>query len=327
VRSFAVKLAAFGGRFSSGGLTLRPSTLRGGFAALIAIALAGCITNAEPPRRRVVQAPPPGPPRAYVDVGLAGQAVAFEAYTRRAAAIDAGFSGPAEIAQALQTAAGYEPRQLEGGMVAYGAMAALQEPAFVAGIRAQGRGLASRLAADPGAAMDLPGGSAAAARANAALARRGEALADAGRRVKQAAYSVQHQPWSRARVPNAAQRLAAVERTSAGGYRPDPADHARLTAALADSGRRAGSSPVIERSLAVAALTALGDDGAARSLMRDPKSGMCLREAKLNFHQCLASAGTHYEDIYCLGLHAMADPGQCVVDATRPARVRQARLD
>jgi hypothetical protein len=306
---------------------LRPDYFRGGLAALFAIALAGCISNVEPPRHRVVQAPPPGPPRAYVDVGLAGQAVAFEAYTRKASAIDASFSGPGEIGEALQTAAAYEPRQLEASMVAYAAMAALQEPAFVAGVRAQGRGLAGRIAVDPAAAIDLPGGPAAAARANAALARRGEALAEAGRRVKQAAYSVQHQPWSRARVPNAAQRLAAVERTSAGGYRPDPADHARLTAALADNGRRSGSSPVIERGLAVAALTALGDDGAARSLMREPRSGMCLREAKLNFHQCLASAGTHYEDIYCLGLHAMADPGQCVVDATRPAPMRRASLD
>ena len=40
--------------------------------------------------------------------------------------------------------------------------------------------------------------------------------------------------------------------------------------------------------------------------------------AKLNLYQCLASAGPHYEDIYCLGQHAMIDPGQCVVDATHP---------
>jgi len=64
----------------------------------------------------------------------------------------------------------------------------------------------------------------------------------------------------------------------------------------------------------------LGQDRAAQSLMREPRSGQCLRTAKLNFHQCLAAAGTHYEDIYCLGLHAMADPGQCVVEATRPSR-------
>ena len=44
----------------------------------------------------------------YLDVGLATQAGAFEAYTRRAAAIDPAFSGPDEIGARLRTAAGYE---------------------------------------------------------------------------------------------------------------------------------------------------------------------------------------------------------------------------
>ena len=51
--------------------------------------------------------------------------------------------------------------------------------------------------------------------------------------------------------------------------------------------------------------------------MSEPRAGQCLRLAKLNLYQCLASAGPHYEDIYCLGQHAMIDPGQCVVDATK----------
>jgi hypothetical protein len=61
--------------------------------------------------------------------------------------------------------------------------------------------------------------------------------------------------------------------------------------------------------------------------MDERSSGQCLRSAKLNYHQCLAAAGTHYEDIYCLGVHAMSDPGQCVVDALRPARTRRAAAD
>jgi hypothetical protein len=45
--------------------------------------------------------------------------------------------------------------------------------------------------------------------------------------------------------------------------------------------------------------------------------------AKLNLYQCLASAGPQYEDIYCLGQHAMIDPGQCVADAAHaPAAKR-----
>jgi len=51
--------------------------------------------------------------------------------------------------------------------------------------------------------------------------------------------------------------------------------------------------------------------------MTEPKAAMCLRLAKLNLYQCLASAGPHYEDIFCLGQHAMIETGQCVVDATK----------
>ena len=97
--------------------------------------------------------------------------------------------------------------------------------------------------------------------------------------------------------------------------------------AFADTGRRGGTSPVISRGVAVAALTVLGQDAAARNLMSERNAGMCLRTAKLNYHQCLAASGTHYEDIYCLGVHAMRDPGDCVVAATKPARVRRASLD
>lgn len=284
-----------------------------------AVMLTGCATDSAAP-------PKPGArSAAYVDVGLAGQASAFEAYTRRAAAIDPNFSGPGEISHALQVGAGYEPRQLDAGMIAYAAMAALQEPRFVEVVRSGGRELGRRIAYDPDSALDLPGGPAAAARATAALARRGEALNDAGLRVKKASYSVQHQTWSRARIANGPQLSAAKQ---AAGYRAEAGDHASLTAALAEGGRRGGSSPVVNRGVAVAALTVLGQDAAARSLMNEPRSNDCLRTAKLMYHQCLAAAGTHYENIYCLGLHAMADPGQCIVDATKPPRsVRRASLD
>jgi len=285
------------------------------------VALAGCATGSAP-----TGTPPKKGPYIGIDGGLASRASAFEAYTRRASAIDPSFSGPGEIAERLRTGAGYEPKELEAGMIAYAALAAMQEPAFVAGVKAKGRGVSQRLLADPAAALDLPGGYAAAQRANAALARRGEALADAGARVKKASYSVQHQAWSKARLTNGPARLAAVKQ--AAGYRPEAADRARLTAAITEGGRRGGPSPVVARGVALAALTVLGQDGQGRSLLSEMKSGQCLRIAKLNYHQCLAAAGTHYEDIYCLGVHAMSDPGQCVVDATKPAKsMRRASLD
>lgn len=288
--------------------------LRGLAAGAIAISLVGCATSSSPPPKRASA----GGGKAYVDMGLAAQAGAFEAFTRRASAIDPAFSGPAEIGERLRVGAGYEPRQLEGSMIAYAALAALQEPRFVDAVRKGGRDLGRRLAANPDSALDLAGGSAAAARANAALARRGEALAGAGARVKKTAYTIQKQAWSKAKVPNAPQRLAAVKQ--AASYRADPGDRARLTAAIGEGGRRGGTSPVVSRGLAVAALTVLGQDSAARALMSERRSSQCLRTAKLNYHQCLAASGTHYEDIYCLGVHAMNEPGQCVVDATKPIR-------
>lgn len=289
-------------------------------ALAAAVALAGCATSSAPSR------PVKKGPYGAIDGGLASRASAFEAFTRRASAIDGSFSGPGEIGERLRTAAGYEPRELEAGMIAYAALAAMQEPAFVAGVRSRGREVSRRLPADPEAALELPGAYAAAQRANAALARRGEALANAGAQVKKASYSVQRQAWSRARLTNGAQRLAAVKQ--AAGYRAEAGDRSQLTAALAEGGRRGGASPVVARGVALAALTVLGQDGAGRPLLSEMKSGQCLRTAKLNYHQCLAAAGTHYEDIYCLGVHAMSDPGQCVVNATRPAKtLRRASLD
>ena len=62
--------------------------------------------------------------------------------------------------------------------------------------------------------------------------------------------------------------------------------------------------------------------------MRAPRTFQSLRIANHSDPQSVAAAGTHYEDIYCLGVHARTDPGQCVVDATKPAKgVRRASLD
>jgi hypothetical protein len=297
-------------------------------ASALAIALlTACATPPAPPPRFAAAPPPnlhqPAPP---ADRGLATQASAFESFMRRARGIDAGFSGPGDVAQALQTGAGHEPKELEAGMIAYAAMAALQEPRFVAAVRAdRDRGeLARRLTADPASALSIPGGEAAGARASGALYAQGEALFADGERVKHAAYSVQHQAWSKAKVPDAAGRLSRVKHISQAGYQPRREDAAELQTALAQAGRRGGAtSPVVSRGVALAALSVLGEDGPGHALMSEPRTGSCLRIAKLNLYQCLASAGPHYEDIYCLGQHAMIDPGQCVVEATRAPGPRQ----
>lgn len=286
--------------------------------AACAVALAGCATRPEPPRTAAgAPAPTATVPRGEADLAI--QAAAFEAFVRHARRIDPAFSGPADVAQALQTGAAHQPRELEAGMIAYAALAALQEPRFVAAARAGGSELARRVAADPQAALALPGADAAQARANGALYAEGVALAGEGEKIKRASYAVQRQAWAKAKVPDAAGRLSRVKRLSTEAYRPAREDQAELQTALAAAARRSGApSPVVARGVALAALSALGQTRQGQTLMSEPRTASCLHMAKLNLYQCLASAGPHYEDIYCLGQHAMIDPGQCVVDATRP---------
>jgi hypothetical protein len=283
-------------------------TKKAGAALACALALCACATT---PAGRQAAAP-------RLDRQAETQAQAFEAFMRRASRIDASFAGPAEVTQGLAAGAAYDPKTLEAGMIAYAAMAALQEPRFVAGVRQAGRdrGLAPRLAARPDLVRDLPGAPAAAGRAAAALYRQGEALGAGGRLVKTSAYGIQRQAWSRAMVTDPRGRLARVKQDAV--YRPDDADRAQLQRAVSQGGARPGApGPVLQRGLALAALSVLGQGDRGKALLNEPKSGMCLRLAKLDFHQCLAAAGPYYEDIYCLGQHAMIDPGQCVVEAAQ----------
>lgn len=293
--------------------------LKAALAAVTAlVVLAGCATTPEPPKK--------GAPVAQADRLLESQASAFESFMRNARSIDGSFSGPAEVAEGLRVASGYDPKQMEAGMVAYAALAALQEPKFVAGVRKSaqgpaGKGLAARIAARPDLALGLPGADAATARASAALYRQGEGLAVSGQRVKKTSYDIQRQAWSQVFVPDARARLTRVKQISSAGYRPASDDQARLYSALSDSGRRGGAAgPVATRGLAVAALNVLGEGGRGRALMNEPRTGMCVRVAKLNLYQCLASAGPYYEDIYCLAMHGMLEPAGCATDSVRPMR-------
>ena len=291
----------------------------GVIAAAAALTLSGCATHAP-------SGPYASPQSSPAPERLVAQAMAFESFMRRARGIDAGFANASDVREGLQVGAGYEPRQMEAGMVAYAALAALQEPSFVAGVKRAGRSgdLARRLTANPAAALDLPGGEAAAGRARAALARQGEGLNASGKRVKTAAYSVQRQSWSKSKVSDPRGRLARVKSISAAGYRPAPGDEVQLRQAVAEGGRRGGAaSPLVARGVALAALSVAGESSRGQSLLSEPRAGSCLRLAKLNLYQCLASAGPQYEDIYCLGQHAMMETASCVADAARAPASRR----
>jgi hypothetical protein len=294
--------------------------LGAGLACAASLVLAGCAAEApRPPVRTYYSSAVRATPSS-----LTAQAAPFAGFMRQARGVDASFSGPDEVAGALQTAAGREPRQFETGMIAYAALAALEEPRFVEALQREPDrdALARRLAADPALALSLPGGQGAAARASGALATQGQALHEQGLRVKRAAYKVQRQAWSKRPVRDAARRLARVKRLAAEPFPAQGGESARIYAAMAESQRQAGpAGPAVSRAVAVAALNVLGEGGEGRRLMSEPRAASCLRLARLNLYQCLAAAGPEYEDIYCLGQHAMAETGQCVADAARPAHV------
>lgn len=272
------------------------------------VLLAGCATGVTSSSQAV-----------RLDRAAEARAAAFESYTRAAGGVPATFQRAADVARALDVAAAYEPKALEGGMIAYAGAAALQDASFVAGVRKAARvqpGLARRLAANPQAALDLPGARSAAGRASAALARQAAPIDRAGAAATKASYTIQRQPWSQAASPDPRGRLARVKSAASRAPGSDPA---RLYAAVAKGGGglRGSPSPVVARGVAVAALSVLGEGGRARSLLAEPRSGQCLRLAKLNLHQCLASAGPAYEDVYCLGRHGLSETAQCVESAAR----------
>ena len=89
--------------------------------------------------------------------------------------------------------------------------------------------------------------------------------------------------------------------------------------------------PVVIRGMAVAALALLGEAGEENEtlvapLLTDPTSANCLNMAKLNLYQCLAVAKPYYEDIFCLGEHALAETAGCVAkEAGSPDQLQLAQ--
>ena len=286
----------------------------------------------------VVPAPLPAPPAPVAAAALPAPhlphrlleaAQAYADYLHKAAAIDAGFGSGAAVAAAVKTGAGYEANQFQEGAIAYAALTALQEPEFIRGAREllregdRGADFADQLVAYPQAALNIRGADLAAARAATALRRHGEHLFNAGAAVKAAAYNVQHSDWSKGQVVDPDGRLALAKAASATRAELKGEEAPELTKAVLAETVGDGqpvASPIVSRALAVAALAALGqlqesDDVRLTALLAEPKSADCLKMAKLNLFQCLSVARPHYEDIFCLGEHAMMETGQCVVKA------------
>jgi len=304
-----------------------------GLAALVA----ACSSPAPPPAP-----PPPAPVAVIPPVSLSPkvveQASAYRAYVARASAISPAFTGGADVAQSLKAGEAYEPQALLRGQIAYGAVVALQEPQFVAGVRKfaadpdQRREVAYSIIKDPAYAVGFAGSARAAGLVMAALQDDAKKLVDLGVSVKQAAYDVQHQSWSKAEVAGREARLSLAKELSSTPGLGEVAETARLQQAVTGgvqmglSGAEAPPpyAPVVVHSLAVAAMAALGyaDDaslGQVMPMLAEPTSANCLNMSKLNLYQCLAVAKPHYEDVFCLGQHVLSDTGRCLMkDAGGP---------
>jgi hypothetical protein len=307
-------------------------------------------------------------------------AAAYQAYMTRATAIQTDFKTGEDVADRLKTGESYDPSVLVRGEIAYAAVVALQDPAFVAEVRgfavdpAGRQQMTNTIASDPNYVTAFKSSAETAALVRGALLAEGHGLQAEGEAVRLSAYDLQHQAWSKEMVAGRDERLALAKtlsantpvasldeaehmRQAATGAAPmslPPADappppapallsptpasppvaSAPVSQALAAQAAApapivagvvtaaaqpttAAYPPAVVRGMAIAALALLGNAGDENAaliapLFADPPDQTCLAMAKLNLYQCLAVAKPHYEDVFCLGQHAMEDTGQCV---------------
>jgi len=167
--------------------------------------------------------PPPPPPIPSVGLSprIIEQAGAYVDYVAKARTISADFTVPDQVASALTRGESFEPQQLRRDAIIYAARLALQDPAFVAGVRLYVAvpGQRPQLIAEPyknsAYAVGFKGSDSAAGRIIARVGEAGTQIYAAGRAVKQAAYDVQHQAWSKTDVPDRDERLARAKSISA----------------------------------------------------------------------------------------------------------------
>jgi hypothetical protein len=264
--------------------------------------------------------------------GVVQAAAAYRDYVRAASAIPTTFPDAASIQTSLQRASAFEPNTFSRGAVAYSAVLALQDPAFVQGVRSLGADYANRqeiirqLFADPAYAAQLPGAQSAAGLIIANLSADGRVVYQVGASIKQTAYDIQRQHWSREYVANREARLATAKSISASPMIGSSGEAATLMqTAMSGTGFTGAASvyasppytETVARGLAIAALAVLGAAGDANAvqidaLLAENTGPYCLRMSKLNLYQCLAVSKPHYEDVFCLGQHVLMDAGQCI---------------
>ena len=320
--------------------------------SLAAVAVAALLASCATPEPEPAPAPPapvapvyPPLPAVSLNEGVAQAASIYVAFMREAGTIQAGFTSAEAIQAAIRRGASYEPAQLSRGMIAYGSILALQSPEFVQGIRALAvdpavrNDIIARLVADPGYAANLPGADAAAGLIVDTIGRDSAAMLLIADSVEQDAYTIQarndpRRRWATAHITDRVRRLEGAKALSAVQMLPSAEESARLFAAansgtgLTLSPARSGPpyTPAVTRSLAVAALAALGAGGEdaranTEALTIEQNSEFCLNMSKLMLFQCLAASRPSYEDMFCVGRHVARDLATCTAQNITPIPV------
>ncbi|HZV83887.1 MAG TPA: hypothetical protein VFF48_02780 [Brevundimonas sp.] len=311
-------------------------------AAAAALVLASCATP-EPEPAPTPPPPPPPPPALSLNSGVAEAASIYVAFMREAGTIRAGFDSADAIQAAIRKGAAYEPGQLSRGMIAYGSILALQSPEFVQGVRTYAvdpairQQMIDRILADPAAAATFPGADAAAGLIVETIGRDSAAMMVIAEAVEGDAYTIQERNdprrrWATVHIADRTTRLEGAKSLSTVQMLPSADESARLFAA-ANSGSGLGLTPAraaapytpaVVRSLAIAALAALGAGGedsraSTETLTIEQNSEFCLNMSKLMLFQCLAASRPSYEDMFCVGRHVARDLATCTAQNITPA--------
>ena len=327
---------------------MKSAHLRRGLS-LVALAaaavLAGCESGpsaAELEAQRLAAEAARRPPPVTLNEGVAQAASIYVAFLREAGTIQpGGFADAESIQAAIRKGAAYDPVQLSRGLIAYGSIIALQSPEFVAGVRqyavdpAQRQQIVAQIVADPAYAATLPGADAAAGLITETIGHDIETIRTIAAGVEQDAYTIQERTdprrrWATTHITNREERLQSAKTLSMATMLPSAEDSAALFAA-ANSGTGLAVSegrlappytPALTRSLAIAALAALGaagDEAQANTdaLVIDSNSEFCLNMSKLMLYQCLAASRPSYEDMFCLGRHVVRDLSTCTTQAMK----------
>ena len=318
---------------------------RGLWLAAVVAVLASCATPEPEPVPAPPPPPPPPPPAVSLNEGVAQAASIYVAFMREAGTIQAGFTSAEAIQAAIRRGASYEPAQLSRGMIAYGSILALQSPEFVQGVRTYAvdpvvrREMIARIVADPAYAATLPGADAAAGLIIDTIGRDSAAMLVIAEAVEGDAYTIQERNdprrrWATAHIADRVTRLEGAKALSAVQMLPSAEESARLFAAansgtgLSLNGSRSGPpyTPAIVRSLALAALAALGAGGEdaranTEALTVEQNSEFCLNMSKLMLFQCLAASRPSYEDMFCVGRHVARDLATCTAQNITPAPI------